>query len=265
MVLQSWTAEIGSRAWSRTVSSAVEQRERRVQADYYTSTAAHYDSMHLGCDDEHSLALRYVSAFMREFELRSLLDVGTGTGRAMVALSSTNPGVLLAGIEPVSSLVTRARAKLEGQGVVQLASASGYRLPFRDAAFDSVCQFGVLHHVRHPDQVIREMMRVARYAIFLSDSNRFGQGPFGVRVLKLVLARIGLWPVANYVKTHGTGYTLSAGDGLSYSYSVFDSLPALQTWADRIVLVPTGTPRSSGWCMPLLTSSHVLLCAFRDR
>jgi hypothetical protein len=109
------------------------------------------------------------------------------------------------------------------------------------------------------------MMRVARRAVFLSDSNRFGQGAMPSRLLKLVLAKCGLWPMANFLKTGGTGYTLSAGDGLSYSYSVFDSLEQLQQWADRVVLVPTGQPEVYSWYAPLLTSSHVLLCAVRDR
>jgi hypothetical protein len=128
-----------------------------------------------------------------------------------------------------------------------------------------VCQFGVLHHVKEPNVVVSEMVRVARRAVFLSDSNRFGQGRMHARILKLVLARSGLWPVANFLKTRGTGYTISDGDGLSYSYSVFDSLQVLRSWCDRLVLVPTSQADHSSWFSPLLTSSHVLMCAVLDR
>jgi ubiquinone/menaquinone biosynthesis C-methylase UbiE len=51
-----------------------------------------------------------------------------------------------------------------------------------DAAFEC----GVLHHVAEPSHVVGEMMRVARKAIFLSDSNRFGQGRLIARILKLL-------------------------------------------------------------------------------
>jgi ubiquinone/menaquinone biosynthesis C-methylase UbiE len=239
-------------------------RETRLQRDYYASTAPHYDAMHLSAGDEHHVALRYVSALMREFDLNSVLDVGTGTGRAVVYLRHAHPGAFVVGVEPVESLLARARAKMDVTGA-GLVSASGYRLPFADTSFDAVCQFGVLHHVKDPNVVVGEMMRVAKRAVLLSDSNRFGQGSIRARLVKLLLAHCGLWPAANFLKTRGAGYTISAGDGLSYSYSVFDSFDTLQAWADHLVLVPTSPVKHATWMHPLLTSSHVLLCALRDR
>jgi hypothetical protein len=53
------------------------------------------------------------------------------------------------------------------------------------------------------------------------------------------------------------------GDGVCYSYSVYDSLPVLERWADRIFLVPT-SPSPVGWFHPLFGSVHVLVCAVRD-
>jgi ubiquinone/menaquinone biosynthesis C-methylase UbiE len=246
------------------MTSTAATRDALIQREYYASTAPHYDAMHISEDDEHGVALRYVSALMREFELHSVLDVGTGTGRAIMYLRRAHPGAFVVGVEPVASLLARASAKTEVNGA-SLASASGYQLPFGDASFDVVCQFGVLHHVKEPNIVVREMMRVAKRAVFLSDSNRFGQGQMRARLLKLFLAQCGLWPAANFLKTRGAGYTISAGDGLSYSYSVFDSFATLQPWADRLVMVPTNAVEHPSWQHPLLTSSHILLCALRDR
>ncbi|MDQ6670032.1 MAG: class I SAM-dependent methyltransferase [Chloroflexota bacterium] len=236
--------------------------QARLQRDHYTATARDYDALHVSEGDEHSVALRYASAIMREFELHSLLDVGTGTGRAVGYFRRMHAGALVVGVEPVLALLARARVKPDIAGA-HLASASGYCLPFRSASFDAVCQFGILHHVKDPNGVVAEMMRVARRAVFLSDSNRFGQGPLPSRLIKLLLFQCRLWPLANFLKTRGSGYTVSDGDGVSYSYSVFDSLNVLQRWADRVVLVPTGRPDYHNWCSPLLTSSHVLLCAVR--
>ena len=56
---------------------------------------------------------------------------------------------------------------------------------------------------------------LAKMAVFISDSNRFGQGSLRSRLLKLGLAKCGLWPLANLIKTRGTGYSISAGDGSS--------------------------------------------------
>jgi ubiquinone/menaquinone biosynthesis C-methylase UbiE len=238
--------------------------QAQLQHDYYAATAQNYDAMHISEGDEHSIASRYASALMREFELQSLLDVGTGTGRAVAYFRRMHAGAFIVGVEPVLALLARARSKPDVDGAY-LAAASGYRLPFASASFDAVCQFGILHHVKDPNGVVGEMMRVARRAVFLSDSNRFGQGAMSSRLIKLLLFRCGLWPMANFLKTRGRGYTVSAGDGLSYSYSVFDSLDVLHQWADRVVLVPTGEAGYRNWYSPLLTSSHVLVCAVRDR
>jgi ubiquinone/menaquinone biosynthesis C-methylase UbiE len=234
------------------------------QNHYYARSALNYDAMHVHSDDEHGVALRYTSAFLREFACDSLLDVGTGTGRAIAALRASQPELSVVGVEPVLELLQLARKK-SGVDTVGIACASGYQLPFPDASFDGVCQFGVLHHVAKPSAVVAEMMRVARRGVFISDSNRFGQGSVSSRLMKLALSACGLWHAANLVKTRGTGYSISAGDGLAYSYSVYDSLAPLQAWADRVVLVPTGRKDLPSWYSPLLTSSHVLLCAIRDR
>jgi len=236
----------------------------KLQRQHYVRTAAQYDALHVSDADEHGIALRYLSALVREFDMLSVLDVGTGTGRAMAYLRRTLPRLTVVGVEPVLRLLQQAQAKPHLRGAM-LASASGYRLPFPDASFDAVCQFGVLHHVEQPNDVVREMIRVATRAVFLSDSNRFGQGRIPIRWIKLLIAACGLWPVANFIKTHGTGYTISEGDGLSYSYSVFDSVETLRGWADRLILVPTSSVPDGPWHFPLLTASHVLLCAIRDR
>ncbi|MDJ0795472.1 MAG: hypothetical protein QNJ51_01345 [Calothrix sp. MO_167.B12] len=108
------------------------------------------------------------------------------------------------------------------------------------------------------------MMRVARKAIFLSDSNRFGQGSLLARWMKLALYKLGLWKWADFFRTRGKGYTITEGDGLAYSYSVFDSYDLLAEWADRIILIPTDAMKSKSWFHPLLTSGHILICAIRE-
>jgi ubiquinone/menaquinone biosynthesis C-methylase UbiE len=235
----------------------------RLQAAYYARSAAEYDARHVSAADEHGVALRYVSALLREFDLDSLLDVGSGTGRVTAYFNQRQPHLRIVGVDPVLPLLQHARAKPRARHN-SFACASGYHLPFTDRSFDAVCQFGVLHHAEAPNAVVREMLRVARRAVFLSDSNRFGQGPIVVRWVKLTLARTGLWPLANLLKTRGKQYTVSQGDGVAYSYSVYDSLNLLQSWADRLVLVPTSERTSRSWYAPLLTSSHVAVCAIRE-
>jgi SAM-dependent methyltransferase len=237
-------------------------RSSDLQRRYYTATAARYDEMHVREQDEHFRALRYISAFVPLAGITSILDVGSGTGRALKPLQDS--GVRAWGIEPVWALVVEGaeRKSLPRQAFV---CGSGERLPFQDGAFDATVAFAVFHHVRSPEPIVQEMMRVSRKAIFISDTNRFGRSGFASRLTKLLLYRLGLWKPAYLLRTLGKGYQWSEGDGVAYSYSVFDSYDLLARWAKTMVLIPTkGGPASSSWSHPLLTSSHVLLGAFRE-
>jgi SAM-dependent methyltransferase len=228
------------------------------QQAYYEETAAEYRAMHVTKGDEHYRALTYIATMSSVWNILSFLDVGSGTGRAVQYLHER--GFDVRGVEPVEALIKQADPAV--REIIQCGR--GESLPYPDASFDAVCEFGVLHHVRRPDLVVKEMLRVARKAVFLSDANRFGQGRAAARVLKVLLSKAGLWPAANFIKTRGKIYSYSEGDGIFYSYSVYDSLPQVRKWAEEIFIVPLIPHPSASWCQPLLTSEQVLLCAFRQ-
>lgn len=232
------------------------------QHAYYARTAHEYNTRHLSPDDEHQAALGYISAFATERGLETILDVGAGTGRSVAYLRLRHPNAGIMGVEPVAELIAEAAEAGIPDGVI--VQGQGQSLPFPNGSFDAVCESAVLHHVKRPEEVVSEMMRVARKAIFLSDSNRFGQGSMPARLVKLAAYQMRLWPCLNFLKTRGKGYTLSEGDGLSYSYSVYDSLDQLSAWADTIVIVPTQRGAAVSRLGPLLVSGTVLLCAFKE-
>ena len=107
--------------------------------------------------------------------MKSLLDVGSATGRGLTDFAEGLPGALVCGVEPVAALL----AKAQEAGVLQyvpLVRGTGESLPFADGSFDAVCEFSILHHVPNPSKVVSEMLRVARKMIVITDCNRFGQG-----------------------------------------------------------------------------------------
>ena len=112
------------------------------QQDYYAETAPVYESMHVQPGDEHFVALEYVTALLRVVRAQSVLDVGSGTGRAVRFLEQRCPELQVQGVEPVGEL--RKHAQALGTA---LHDASGEHLPFDDASFDIVMSFGLLHHV----------------------------------------------------------------------------------------------------------------------
>jgi ubiquinone/menaquinone biosynthesis C-methylase UbiE len=234
-----------------------------VQQNYYDRTAHLYDTMHGFEDDAHYLAMKYISSFVSTLRISSVLDVGCGTGRGIRYLSKKNPAFRLHGVEPVAALIRQA-VNVNGIPAAWITRGRGDALAFPDQSFEASYECGVLHHARNPQRIVQEMMRVSTKAIFLSDENRFAHGSTLARWGKLLLYKTGLFSTAYRLKTLGKGYRLSDGDGLAYSYSVFDCLGILSQWADRIILIPLDDEKPKSVFQPLLTSFHLLLCALRD-
>jgi ubiquinone/menaquinone biosynthesis C-methylase UbiE len=244
--------------------SAKTKNATEIQRRYYTETAAQYESMHSQETSTDPALVKFVYAFLRMIEARSVLDVGTATGLGLRELKAACPEMFVCGVEPVAALIEQA-ARNGNSARVPILQALGDALPFPAASFDAVCEFGVLHHASHPAAVVGEMLRVARKAVFICDSNRFGQGSLASRLVKLLLCKCRLWSAYTFLRTGGKGYLLTEGDGLAYSYSIYDSYELVARWADRVILIPTKVGRNASWFHPLLTSGGILVCALKER
>lgn len=227
------------------------------QVGYYESTAADYDAMHL-TETEHEIALASLVGLMRYYAYDSLLDVGAGTGRVLRFGKDHLPGVKIHGVEPVDGL--RKVAYEKGVPEDELTKGDALCLPFEDNSWDVVCAFGILHHIPDPNRAIREMCRVARHAVFFSDLNNFGCGSWLQRRFSQTLRRLGLWRAFQYVKNGGKYEKYSEGDGIHYSYSLFDSLADIRGKFGQVHLMNTKGNRNN-----LFTGcSHVSVFAVAD-
>jgi SAM-dependent methyltransferase len=218
--------------------------------------------MHAGEAAENEACLQILLPLLRALQVRSALDVGTATGRSLPRLADGVQDLAVCGVEPVAALVSQGISSGETRGL-PLIQASGEALPFADRSFDAVCEFGVLHHVPQPSLVVAEMLRVAKKVVVIADSNRFGQGSNLSRVGKLLLHKIGLWGAFDYLRTKGNRFQASEGDGIFYSYSVYDNYEQVRGWAAQIHLFAIGETRLWSWFHPLLTSSTLLMIAVR--
>jgi ubiquinone/menaquinone biosynthesis C-methylase UbiE len=212
-------------------------REESLQRAYYKRTASRYDGMHVCENDEHYRAMRLMLSFFDELECRSVLDIGSGTGRLLRELKRRLPDIRAIGVEPSPEL--RAEGHNLGIAFDELIDGDAQALHFDNRSFDIVCEFGSLHHIPQPTLAVKEMLRVARKAIFISDSNNFGQGKAVVRSIKQAINAVGLWPIANWIKNGGQRYILSEGDGLAYSYSVFNDYDEISRHCSEILILNT--------------------------
>jgi ubiquinone/menaquinone biosynthesis C-methylase UbiE len=227
------------------------------QRRYYAETAQSYEAMHGDGGEEHAFALSFLLGAISYVQADSVLDIGAGTGRTLLQLKEKYPALKVTGVEPVKEL--RSIGYEKGLLETELLDGDATRLAFPENHFDIVCEFAVLHHVRRPEVVIREMFRVARKAVFISDSNNFGQGSLLTRTIKQALDTVKLWPLADLLKTRGRGYTISEGDGIAYSYSVFNNYDLIRGLSRAVHVVNT----LGAGLNPYRTAPHVGLLAIK--
>lgn len=237
-----------------------------LQRAFYARTAESYDNAHAPETGEYDIAFRLIAGVAGAMGARRIVDVGAGTGIGVLRLRQLLPEVEIFGLEPVAELVAQGRKKGLGEDLLRIGD--GRALSLADGEVDFAVATGVLHHVRHPREVIKEMVRVSRVGIFISDINRYAQGSLASRFFKLVLRGLGLWPVFYFLRTRGKGYNESRGDGIFFSYSVYDDMPFLSSWGDHTLVVPLDPdPRLKatwlGRLGTLFTTSHLLVGAFR--
>jgi len=230
-----------------------------IQQQYYERTAAHYDDMHLHRDDEQYFALSYLIGMIEFLQVKSILDIGSGTGRVIRDLKRSHPHLRIVGIEPVKAL--REIGYSQGLAASELVEGDGNGLQYQSGDFDLVCAFGVLHHIRNPEVTVAEMLRVAGKAVFISDANNFGQGGWLSRTVKQTINFFRLWPLANLVKTRGKGYAVTEGDGVAYSYSLFMNYSLIRAACKSVHLLNTLDAGANLY----RTAPHVALLGIKKR
>ena len=89
-----------------------------------------------------------------------LLDVGCGTGEALIGLQDRFQHVV--GLEASSSAVRYARKKAGDSDTVRLLQGSAYGLSFRSAVFDCCLLLDILEHLGQPRLALLQVARVLR-------------------------------------------------------------------------------------------------------
>jgi len=105
-----------------------------------------------------------------------VLEVGTGKGHLSIGLAKR--GIRLTTIDLDQKTLNIARHNLKEHGVLSyvcIKRMDAEKLRFKDSAFDHVISVNFIHHAKRPKQCIKEMVRVARRSITITDLNKCGE------------------------------------------------------------------------------------------
>lgn len=125
---------------------------------YFDKIADRYDFSFAG---KHSASLlESVLNRLSRVSFDSLLDVGCGTGNLLAAISETEEGVRLSGIDISSGMIAVAKRRLDG--MADLTVGDSEKLPWADRTFDVVTITDSFHHYPRPAEVLTEIKRVLK-------------------------------------------------------------------------------------------------------
>ena len=113
-----------------------------------------------------------IVAFLDPLKGRTVLDVGTGTGRAAIALARR--GAIVTGVDASREMLSVAERRAQEAGVgVTFVQGDAHALEFVDGSFDAVVCLRVLMHTPDWRRSLGELCRVARRRVVFDYPSRW--------------------------------------------------------------------------------------------
>jgi len=91
--------------------------------------------------------------------VKTVLDVGAGTGEMAIALQQHRSNLALSGVDVL----------VRPNTLIPVQAYDGYHLPLANKSIDAVMLIDVLHHCDDPLQVLQECLRVAGEGVLIKD------------------------------------------------------------------------------------------------
>ncbi len=136
------------------------EEKKKIQQDYYNSTAEQYDEWHLEprsgqIVDAQNFEL--LKKFIGQAKVEKCLDVACGTGRLTSKLMQVSDYVY--GVDASEKVLNIAKEKYP---TLNLQLGESVALPYEDNAFDLVVVNGSLHHFFALEKTFEEVFRVLK-------------------------------------------------------------------------------------------------------
>ena len=135
------------------------EHHRAVNVAYFDRWAAGYDGGRIGPWFRYTQDLAIGALVLRPSS--RILDVGCGTGTAVLRLAERVPQGRACGVDISSAMIAEAEAKRPaGARGVEFRCASADAMPYPDGSFDHVLCTNSFHHYPDPLRALAEIRRV---------------------------------------------------------------------------------------------------------
>lgn len=128
---------------------------------WFSANAAKWDEIRSLYADEEEI-ISHIRPLLPEEGVQDYLDVGTGTGHFLIALSSVARRCV--GVDLTHEMLQLARANIDRADLRNATLRQGdmYQLPFPAGSFDLITFHQVLHYAEDPVQAVAEAARLLR-------------------------------------------------------------------------------------------------------
>lgn len=105
----------------------------------------------------------------------SILEIGTGKGYLTIMLGQLFKKIVTVDIDQTDNFIARSNAAyFKVLDNIDYIISDNNKLDFQDKSFDAVVSAFTFHHMIKPFASLREMVRLTRYQLIISDFNKNG-------------------------------------------------------------------------------------------
>ncbi len=138
--------------------------------EIFAKRLALYKEQGLDRDEMHELLIRQI-----EGGVGSILEIGTGRGHLTILLAHLLKRIVSIDTDAEGQRIARLNAAYYNRlDRIEFITADAAHCGFPNGCFDAVVSAFTFHHLEYPFDVLREMARVAKRQIVLSDFNAEG-------------------------------------------------------------------------------------------
>jgi SAM-dependent methyltransferase len=110
-----------------------------------------------------TIKARNVVEIVGALPVRTVLDIGSGTGAVLANLAKLGFGEQYWAVDIAEQAISLVRQRQDIPGLAEARTFDGSHLPYQDGQFDLAILSHVVEHLEDPQPLVREAARVARY------------------------------------------------------------------------------------------------------